>query len=187
MRLVLPTMARTFWFWIRSTAFAATCCGSVCSWSTMYWIGRPLMPPLSFTQLKKAWAIPVIGVKSTPGCLVTIAPSLMGVPLALLPFPSPHFDGATPPLELEVPLLMEAPPQAPTRTTKLTASASSAAPRHGFSLLTSVLNCLLLPPHGACQRRSFAGAECRAVSSASAQIVGRHCNHAGRVAAASEF
>src|SRR5438093_11412099 len=115
----------------------------------MYWIGRPLMPPLSFTQLKKAWAIPVIGVKSTPGCVVTIAPSLMGVLLAFLSFPSPHFDGVTPPLEVEVPLLLETHPQAPTRTTRLTASASSAAPRHGFSPLTPVLNFLLLPPHGA--------------------------------------
>src|SRR5579884_452326 len=36
--------------------------------------------------------MPVIGVKSVPGCLVTIAPSLMGVPVAFLPLPRPHFE-----------------------------------------------------------------------------------------------
>src|SRR5438046_8213149 len=34
--------------------------------------------------------MPVMPVKSVPGCLVTMAPSLIGVPLAFCPLPSPH-------------------------------------------------------------------------------------------------
>src|SRR5256885_8444086 len=49
------------------------------------------MPPLSFTQLKYAFAICAPSVKSVPGCLVTIAPSLIGVPVALTPGFVPHF------------------------------------------------------------------------------------------------
>src|SRR6185436_13520421 len=71
-------------------ARAATCCGLVCSSATMYWIGRPLMPPLSLTQVKNACAMVVIPEKSVPGCLVTIAPSLSGSPVAFWPLPRPH-------------------------------------------------------------------------------------------------
>src|SRR6185369_1793069 len=77
-------------------ARAATCCGLVCSSATMYWIGRPLMPPFSLTQVKYALAMPVIPVKSVPGCLVTIAPSLIGSPVAFWPLPRPHL----PPVEV---------------------------------------------------------------------------------------
>src|SRR5215211_3332155 len=35
-----------------------------------------------------------MSVKSVPGCLVAIPPSLIGVPVARLPLPSPHFDAA---------------------------------------------------------------------------------------------
>src|SRR3954451_17852467 len=49
------------------------------------------MPPLSLTQLKYACAICAPSVKSVPGCLVTIAPSLIGVPVALTPGLVPHF------------------------------------------------------------------------------------------------
>src|SRR5215469_17045189 len=34
--------------------------------------------------------MPVMPVKSVPGCLVTMAPSVMGVPLAFWPLPRPH-------------------------------------------------------------------------------------------------
>ena len=37
---------------ISFVASEAICCGSICSSSAMYSIGRPLMPPLSFTQSK---------------------------------------------------------------------------------------------------------------------------------------
>src|SRR5436190_17624867 len=142
MRLVLPTSARTFWFWIRSTASAATCCGSVCSCSAMNWIGRPLMPPLSFTQPKKACAMPVIGVKSVPGCLVTIAPSLIGAPVAFFPFPRPHLETGPPLVDVEPPVLLP-PPHAATTTARQTASAMSAPPERGRSLPTNTLMTLL--------------------------------------------
>jgi hypothetical protein len=32
-------------------------------------------------------------VKSMPGCLVTITPSLIGAPVAFFPLPSPHLAG----------------------------------------------------------------------------------------------
>ena len=49
------------------------------------------MPPLSLTQLKYAWAMLAPSVKSVPGCLVTIAPTLIGVPVAFVPGFFPHF------------------------------------------------------------------------------------------------
>jgi hypothetical protein len=52
------------------------------------------MPPLSLTQSKYAFAVFGMSVKSVPGCLVAIAPSLIGVPLAFCPLPRPHFDAA---------------------------------------------------------------------------------------------
>src|SRR5579859_2746164 len=48
------------------------------------------MPPLSLTHLKYALAMPVMSLKSVPGCLVTIAPSVNGSPVAFWPLPSPH-------------------------------------------------------------------------------------------------
>src|SRR5215467_7042571 len=116
-------MARTLSSSISLVASAATCWGLVCSDSTMYLIGRPLMPPLSFTQEKYACAMPVIPVKSVPGCLVTMAPSVSGVPVAFWPLPSPHFEAAAP-LGLDDPLLEvpPLPPHAATRTDRATAT-----------------------------------------------------------------
>src|SRR6185369_3172712 len=91
---VLPTIATT---WSLSASFLAReaiCAGSVCSGCGRYSIGLPLMPPLSLTQSKYALTVLVMSVKSVPGCLVTIAPILIGVPLAFLPLPRPHFDAA---------------------------------------------------------------------------------------------
>ena len=48
------------------------------------------MPPLSLTQSKYALAMFAMSVKSVPGCLVTIAPSLIGSPVAFWPLPLPH-------------------------------------------------------------------------------------------------
>src|SRR6185312_2001758 len=61
------------------------------------------MPPLSLTHVKYACAVVAPSVKSVPGCLVTMAPSLIGVPVAFVPGFVPHFvtspaAGAVPPL-----------------------------------------------------------------------------------------
>src|SRR5476649_1331382 len=58
----------------------------------MYLIGRPLMPPLSLTQLKYACANLPIVVKSTPGISMSIPPILIGLPVAFLPVPRPQTD-----------------------------------------------------------------------------------------------
>src|SRR5258708_33507383 len=107
-------------------ASAGTCCGLVCSVSVLYLIGRRLMPPLSLTQEKYACAIPVMPVKSVLGCLVTIAPSVMGSPLAFLPLPRPHFD-AVALLVLAVPPPVEPFPP-PDATSVRTPPARPAAP-----------------------------------------------------------
>src|SRR5436189_607177 len=56
----------------------------------MYLIGRPLIPPLSFTQSKYALAVLPIVVKSTPGISMSLPPILIGEPVAFLPVPLPH-------------------------------------------------------------------------------------------------
>src|SRR3954454_12270092 len=66
----------------------------------------PLMPPLSLTQSKYAFAVFGMSVKSVPGCFVAIPPSLIGVPDAFWPLPAPHFDAATAG-SLEAPVLAE--------------------------------------------------------------------------------
>jgi hypothetical protein len=84
-----------------------------------------LTPPLALTQSKYALAAFGPSVKSTPGCCVTIAPRLIGVPVALTPGLLPHGDvltvGALEPagLAVELPagapalelLVLELPPQ----------------------------------------------------------------------------
>src|SRR4051812_27612500 len=133
---VLPTMPSTFSLWTSLRASEATWPGSVCSVSIEYSIGRPLMPPLSLTQAKYAFAVFGMSVKSVPGCFVAIPPSLIGVPVAFLPLPSPHFDAAAagslgallelcdeaPELELDE--LLSLPPQAATRNARATAAAA---------------------------------------------------------------
>src|SRR5262249_35610406 len=49
------------------------------------------MPPLSLTQSKYAFATFPIVVKSTPGISMSIPPILIGLPVAFLPLPRPHF------------------------------------------------------------------------------------------------
>src|SRR5690349_19388083 len=88
-----------------------------------------------------------MSVKSVPGCLVAIAPSLIGAPVAFLPLPRPHFDAdaLSPPdagvpcdallagaeLEPEPPLELD-PPQAATvkATATSTAGRTERAPAH---------------------------------------------------------
>src|SRR3954467_3145736 len=94
MMLVLPTMPSTFSVSTGFLASDATWPGSVCSVSIAYWIGRPLMPPLSLTQSKNAFAVLGMSVMSVPGCLVAIAPSLIGSPVAFWPVPAPHLGAA---------------------------------------------------------------------------------------------
>src|SRR5262245_49647369 len=106
MRLVLPTMPSTWSCSISFRASEAICCGSICSSSAMYWIGRPLIPPLSLTQSKYAFVRLVIQVKSATGALVAIAPILIGSPVAFSPVPMPHSPGfwmlLAPPLDAAV-------------------------------------------------------------------------------------
>src|SRR5512133_4273491 len=91
------------------------------------------MPPLSLTQLKYAFAIWAPSVKSVPGCLVTISPSLIGVPLAFTPGLVPHLetsvaaaacvDAPPPPAVDELLLLLL--PHAETKSERPTASTNS--------------------------------------------------------------
>src|SRR4051812_2362547 len=98
------------------------------------------MPPLSLTQSKYAFAVFGMSVKSVPGCLVAMPPSLIGVPVAFLPLPRPHFDAAAagsaaalleledelaPELELDDELLLSPPHAATTRATAITATANA--------------------------------------------------------------
>src|SRR3954452_1300684 len=97
------------------------------------------MPPFALTQAKYAFAVFGMSVKSVPGCFVAIPPSLIGVPLAFWPLPSPHFDAAAagslealveladdaPAFELDE-LLLSLPPQAATRNARATAAAAIA-------------------------------------------------------------
>src|SRR5215208_4902950 len=92
------------------------------------------MPPLSLTHLKYASAVLAISVKSVPGCLVLIAPSLIGVPLAFLPLPRPHLEAACLPVSPAnpppsspppPPLSLSSSPQAATNSAKPIASAAS--------------------------------------------------------------
>src|SRR6478735_10333332 len=50
------------------------------------------MPPLSLTQSKYAFATLPIVVKSTPGISMSIPPTLIGLPVAFFPVPSPQTD-----------------------------------------------------------------------------------------------
>src|SRR3954469_6520986 len=137
---VLPTIPSTFSLWTSLRASEATWPGSVCSVSIEYWIGRPLIPPLSLTQSKYAFAVFGMSVKSVPGCFVAMPPTLMGVPLAFLPLPRPHFAAAvlSPPLagvlcaELllapddELELELEPPPPPPHAATVRATAATTA-------------------------------------------------------------
>src|SRR3954470_4918770 len=95
------------------------------------------MPPLSLTQLKYAWAMLAPSVKSVPGCLVTIAPTLIGVPVAFVPAFFPHLVTSEaafavvelpppPPLPVDV-LLLSSLPHAATSTERPATSASDAS------------------------------------------------------------
>ncbi len=72
-----------------------------------------MTPPLSFTHAKYAAIMFGPSLKSVPGCLVSIVPMLIGVPVALTPGLGPHDEVSVDPpplLELVVALADEPPP-----------------------------------------------------------------------------
>src|SRR5919197_567596 len=92
-------------------------------------------------QSKYAFAMFGMSVKSVPGCLVAIAPSLIGVPVAATPGLSPHFEASTaaaaapPVVAADVVLLLLLLPHALTATARPTASNATSAPDHLRSLI----------------------------------------------------
>src|ERR671936_600523 len=101
------------------------------------------MPPLSLTQLKYALAMLAPSVKSVPGCFVTIAPSLIGVPVAFTPGFVPHLLTSVDAAALELPvdagaaalvLLFLLLPQADSETARPTASTTTSAADHVLPL-----------------------------------------------------
>src|SRR6185437_9656464 len=105
-------------------------------------------------------------VKSVPGCLVTIAPTLIGVPVAFVPGFFPHFVTSSAafavvavPLQqlLDVVLSLLLLPQAATSTDRPATNASSAsACRHLRSEPKIVLTCDPPPPPTDVLRTRFA-------------------------------
>src|SRR5271170_4373864 len=82
---LLPMMPTTWSVVTSCLASAAICDGLVCSVTGKNLIGCPLMPPLALTQAKYAPVMFSMSLKSVPGCLVLIAPMLIGVPVAATP------------------------------------------------------------------------------------------------------
>src|ERR1700761_6744341 len=87
---LLPMMPTTWSVVTSCLASAAICDGLVCSVTGKNLIGCPLIPPLALTQAKYAPVMFSMSLKSVPGCLVLIAPMLIGVPVAATPGLVPH-------------------------------------------------------------------------------------------------
>src|SRR6476619_986080 len=102
----------------------------------MYWIRRPLMPPLSLTQSKYAFATLPMVVKSTPGISMSMPPSLIGAPVAFLPLPRPHLLVALAPVPT---FIADEPPPAKTAMTTMAISATGTAANRA-------LRCIIPPP-----------------------------------------
>src|ERR1700734_205666 len=99
---LLPIMPTTWSVVTSCLASAAICDGLVCSVSGKNLTGCPLIPPLALTQAKYAPVMFSMSLKSVPGCLVLIAPMLIGVPVAATPGLVPQAD-----VEVVVPLADE--------------------------------------------------------------------------------
>src|ERR1700722_15539743 len=99
---LLPIMPTTWSVVTSCLASAAICPGLVCSVSGKNLIGCPLMPPLALTQAKYAPVMFSMSLKSVPGCLVLIAPMLMGVPVAATPGLVPQAEVETVPADDEL-------------------------------------------------------------------------------------
>ena len=140
-----PTIPTTWSVWISFLAAAAIWAGCVWSYSTNSLTGWPFTPPLAFTHAKYALIMFGPSLKSVPGCLVSIVPMLIGVPVAATPGFGPHFEVFAdavlepPPLlalvvELEPPLLA-APGAADVVLLLLPQPASAAAPTSAASAI----------------------------------------------------
>src|SRR5580692_2989798 len=99
---LLPMMPTTWSVVTSCLASAAICDGLVCSVTGKYLIGCPLIPPLALTQAKYAPAMFSMSLKSVPGCLVLIAPMLIGVPVAATPGLVPQDEVETVPADEEL-------------------------------------------------------------------------------------
>src|SRR6201996_8812365 len=95
---LLPMIPTTWSVVTSCLASEAICAGLVCSVTGKYLIGCPLMPPLALTHAKYAPAMFSMSLKSVPGCLVLIAPMLIGVPVAATPglVPQEDVEGVVP-------------------------------------------------------------------------------------------
>src|ERR1700761_7677922 len=98
---LLPAMPTTWSLVMSCVASEAICDGLVCSVSGKNLIGWPLIPPFAFTQAKYAPVMFSMSLKSVPLCLVSIAPMLIGVPVAATPGFVPHADVDTVLAELD--------------------------------------------------------------------------------------
>src|ERR1700728_1136983 len=99
---LLPAMPTTWSLVTSCLASEAICDGLVCSVSGKYLIGWPLIPPLALTHAKYAAAMFSMSLKSVPGSLVSIAPRLIGVPVAATPGFVPHDEMLTVPAAAEL-------------------------------------------------------------------------------------
>src|SRR5690348_2894466 len=98
---LLPIMPTTWSVVTSCLASEAICDGLVCSVTGKNLIGWPLIPPLALTQAKYAPVMFSMSLKSVPGCLVLIAPMLIGVPVAATPGLVPHEEVETVPAPAE--------------------------------------------------------------------------------------
>jgi hypothetical protein len=140
-------------------ASEATCCGSTACSCTISWTGWPLIPPLSLTQSKNALAVSDPSVKSTPGIFVVIDPSLIGVPVAFSPVPSPHLvsDGVVSPASLTAPPpppLPELPSSSPQAAMTSASVARMASMRVGFDEIPHRSSPCIIGSVGPTQRRN---------------------------------
>src|SRR6202161_2693270 len=99
---LLPMMPTTWSVVTSCLASEAICDGLVCSVTGKNLTGCPLIPPLALTHAKYAPAMFSMSLKSVPGCLVLIAPMLIGVPVAATPGFVPHEDVETVPVLAEL-------------------------------------------------------------------------------------
>src|ERR1700727_383652 len=99
---LLPIMPTTWSLVTSCLASASICGGLVASVTGKNLIGCPLIPPLALTQAKYAPVMFSMSLKSVPGCLVLIAPMLIGVPVAATPGLVPQEDVETVLAELDV-------------------------------------------------------------------------------------
>jgi hypothetical protein len=105
--------------------------------------GCPWTPPFAFTQAKYAAIMFGPSEKSVPGCLVSIVPMLIGVPVALTPGFGPHLDVSVeavlelePPEVLALVVLLEPADDAVELELLLPQPASTAAPISAASTKT---------------------------------------------------